>query len=105
MCEYELCTIDERADGLLFYGESEVEHLTNKCRPYPTFVKTETMLDEIYSSVTNDEKVFFLVRGDNDIARAVEILKKYSIKCEIIKLPYQRAIVFPCLGGVSDKRR
>jgi len=99
----ELCTIDERADGLLFYGVSEVEHLTNKYRPYPTFTKTETMLEEMYDLSTSDENVFFLVRGDNEVVRAVEILKKSGINCKIIKLPYQRAMIFPCFSGVSDK--
>ncbi len=56
---YELCTVDERADGLLFYGVQKVEHLTNKSDPYPTFSKVETILEEIQEFISEDESGYF----------------------------------------------
>jgi len=99
---YELCTIDERADGLLFYGANEVEHLTNKSNPYPTFTKTETILEEVREFIREDEVGFFLVIEDNHVSKAINVLKKSGIECRIVHLPYQRAMLFPCLTGKSS---
>jgi 4-amino-4-deoxy-L-arabinose transferase len=99
---HELCTIDERADGLLFYGANEVEHLTNKSNPYPTFTKTETILEEIRGFIREDETGVFLVIEDDDIAEAIDVLKKSGIECRAVHLPYQRAILFPCLTGKNS---
>jgi hypothetical protein len=99
---YELCTIDERADGLLFYGAHEVEHLTDESDPYPTFTKTETILEEIQEFIKEDETGFFLVIEDDDIAEAINILNNSGIECRVIHFPYQRALLFPCLTGKSS---
>jgi len=99
---YELCTIDKRADGLLFYGAHEVEHLTDESDPYPTFTKTETILEEIQEFIKENETGVFLVIEDDDIAEAINILKNSGIECRVIHLPYQRAMLFPCLAGKSS---
>jgi len=99
---YELCTIDERADGLLFYGAREVEHVTDKSDPYPTFTKTETILEEIREFIKENETGFFLVIEDDDVAEAIDILKNSGIECHVVHLPYERAMLFPCLTGKSN---
>lgn len=99
---YELCTIDERADGLLFYGAYEVEHLTNKSDPYPAFTKTEHILEEIQEFIEEGETGFFLVIEDDEIAEAINVLKTSGIECHVIHLPYQRAILSPCLNNKYD---
>ncbi len=99
---YELCTVDERADGLLFYGAHEVEHLANKSNPYPTFTKTETILEEVREFIRENETGFFLVTEDDHIAKAIDALKNSGIECRIVHLPYQRAMLFPCLTGKSN---
>ena len=99
---YELCTVDERADGLLFYGVHEVEHLTDKSNPYPAFTKTETILEEIREFIREDETGFFLVIGDDHVSKVIYMLKNSGIECRIVHLPYQRAMLFPCLTGKSS---
>jgi len=99
---YELCTINERADGLLFYGVHEVEHLTDESDPYPAFTKTETILGEIQEFIREDEPGFFLVIEDDEITEAINVLKNFGIECRIVCLPYQRAMLFPCLTGKSS---
>jgi len=99
---YELCTIDERADGLLFYGANEVEHLTNKSNPYPAFTKTETILEEVREFIREDEAGFFLVIEDDHIAKAINALKNSGIECRIVHLTNQRAMLFPCLIGKNN---
>jgi len=98
---YELCTIDERADGLLFYGANEVEHLTDKSEPYPSFTKTEHILEEIKEFTRENEAGVFLVIEQDNIADVVEILKNSGIECRIARLSYQRAMLFPCPTGKS----
>ncbi len=99
---YELCTIDERADGLLFYGAHEVEHSTDEFDPYPTFTKTEHILEEIKEFVRENEAGVFLVIEDDEIAEAIDVLKNSGIECRIVHLPYQRAMLFPCLIDKSS---
>jgi hypothetical protein len=91
---YEVCTIDDRADGLLFYGASEVEHLTAKMDPYPSFTKAETILEEMEEFVRDSERGCFLV-ADDDAAKAVELLRRSGVACRTVSLPYHRAILFP----------
>jgi len=98
---YELCTIDERADGLLFYGANEVEHLTNKSNSYPTFTRTETILEEVREFIREDEAGFFLVIEDDHIAKVIDVLKNSGIECRIVHLTNQRALLFPQLTGES----
>ncbi len=99
---YELCTVNERADGLLFYSAREVEHLTDKSDPYPAFTKTEYILEEIQEFIKEGEAGFFLVIGNNEITKAINILNKSGIKCRVVHLPYQRAMLFPCLTDKSS---
>ncbi len=97
--DYELCTIDDRADGLLFYGANSVEHLTNESEPYPTFTKIKTVLEEMQKNIEEDENSFFLVIGDDKITEAIDLLKNSCIECRVVRLPYQRAILFPYLNN------
>jgi len=99
--EYELCTVDERADGLLFYGVKRVEHLTNKSHPYPAFTETETVLEEIRELLDDKENAAFLVIGDNHVAKVLAVLKNSGIECRVVHLRHQRALLFPCLAGKS----
>lgn len=94
---YELCTVDERADGLLFYGAHEVEHLTNKSNPYPTFTKIENILEEVRDFIKNEESGFFLVKEDKHIVKTIEVLQDSGIECRVVHLPHQRAMLFPSL--------
>ncbi|HPS56009.1 MAG TPA: glycosyltransferase family 39 protein [Sedimentisphaerales bacterium] len=98
----ELCTVDERADGLLFYGLQNVEHLTNKSKPYPTFTKTETIMNEIHDFINENESGVLLIRGYYKITEIIEILKKAGIDYRLVELSYNRALLFPCLTGKNS---
>ena len=52
-----MCTVNECADGLLFYGACEVEHLTDKSEPYPAFTKTEYILEEMQEFIKEGKNV------------------------------------------------
>lgn len=99
---YELCTIDKRCDGLLFYGAMGVEHVTNKSKPYPTFTRIETVLEEIQFFIRGEENCLFLVMEEDKVAKAVDVLKASGVECRIVHLPYQRAIIFPKLTDKAN---
>jgi len=102
---YEIGTIDKRADGLLFYGIKEIEHLTIESDPYPTFLGTENMSDEIREMINEKEVGLFLVQGDERIQNVCNIIKNTSIDFRIIKLPYQRALLVLKLDTVDNDTR
>jgi len=99
---YEICTVDERADGLLFYGADEVEHLTNESTPYPTFTKRETVVEEAQEFIRTDESGFFLAIEDREAAEAIDTLKKCGVKCRMVHLPHHRAMLSPCLTSPGN---
>lgn len=91
--DYEICTIDKRVDGLLFYGAKEVEHLTAKSNPYPTFSKTEYILHETKEMAKEKEVGFLLIQGEDRIPNVCNILKNAGIDFHIVNLPYHRALL------------
>ncbi|OHB42006.1 MAG: hypothetical protein A2Y13_05025 [Planctomycetes bacterium GWC2_45_44] len=96
--DYEICTIDKRADGLLFYSTYGVEHLTKKKDPYPAFTKTEHILEEAKEFIRENEHGVFLVAED-DIVEVGNILKISGVECRVVHLPHKKALLFPILNG------
>ena len=98
---YEICVINKRADGLLFYG-ARTEFLTDKSDPYPTFTPTEHVLEEIEDVIQHKENGVFLAEDDN-IDRVTQTLKKSGVEFYIVSLPYQRALLFPIYDSKNGK--
>jgi ABC-type branched-subunit amino acid transport system substrate-binding protein len=94
---YELCTVDERDEGLIFYGVRKMEHLTGKTEPYPSFDRPEHITEEIQELIQKNENVIFLSPKDEKTAGIIEALKKFGISCRVVQLPYHRALLFPQL--------
>jgi len=94
---YELCTINERADGLLFYGVKELEHLTVKPSPYPTFIPTEHISEEIREFITKNENGIFLAAENDEVAKIAGALKESKVEYRIVYLPSQKTLIFPVL--------
>ncbi len=94
---YELCTVNKRADGLLFYGVQELEHLTVKSSPYPTFVPTEHLSEEMREFIRENENGIFLAIENDEIAKIIEVLKKSGIEYRIVYLSSGKALIFPVL--------
>jgi 4-amino-4-deoxy-L-arabinose transferase len=89
---YEVVTIDERVDGLLFYGAEEVENVTKKQNPYPTFVMPEHILQELKDIPTDNHTFLFLVREADDIREVRRILTDEQVDYQELRLPYERAL-------------
>jgi len=91
--DYELATIDDRADGLLFYGAKELEHITDEDNPYPTFSKTEHILTEVKEIADAKKAGYFLVQKNNEIQEACKALNNAGVSYTLIRLPYNRALL------------
>ena len=91
--DYELSTVDDRADGLLFYGVRDLEHITDESNPYPTFSKTEHILTEIKEMADEKKAGYFLVYEDNEIREACKALEDANVSYTLIRLPYNRALL------------
>ena len=91
--DFEICTIDKRADGLLFYGVKNLEHLATNSSPYPTFSGTEHILEEIREMIKEKDVGLFLVQGDKRIKEVCGILKNAGVDFRVITLPYNRTLL------------
>ena len=94
---YEICTVDDRADGLIFYTENTVDHLTSKKKPYPSFTKLTNVADEIDEFKTHDIKGMFLLMSEKDIRLFKNILNNENIQYKTTYLSYERALIIPYL--------
>jgi 4-amino-4-deoxy-L-arabinose transferase-like glycosyltransferase len=90
---YELGTVDRRADGLLFYGVMELEHLTDEKDPYPTFSGTKHVLDELNEQDGTDESRVLLVMGENQTRQLCTVLADAGISFDKVPLPYSRSLL------------
>jgi hypothetical protein len=95
--DYEIVTVDEQANGLLFYGAREVENVTRSDKPYPTFAVPGNITTEIDSIVKEDENLMFLVKGDYRIAETEKRLERAGITFEKVALKNEKALLI-CLA-------
>lgn len=93
--DYEVCTINQRVDGLIFYGAAKVEHITLKQDPYPTYLKTEQLQEEISGNVREGEKeTLLLLTSKTETADAAcSMLSHAGIEFNRIKLSGQRCLI------------
>lgn len=87
---YEIITLDQRADGLLFYGAQEVENITRKNDPYPTFSMPETMESEFVEMINNDLVYLFIINGKNKFNSISNTLKQKNIDIKTIELEHEK---------------
>lgn len=87
---YEIVTLDQRADGLLFYGAQEVENITHKNDPYPTFSMPETVESEFVEIINNDLVYLFIINGKNKFNSVSNTLKQKNIDIKTIELEHEK---------------
>ncbi len=90
---YEILTVDERQDGLLFYGADEVEHITNDDDPYPTFQMPESVEEELKNAAAESRAFYFLVREGHRAESVRGILLRAGISFREIPLSYERVLL------------
>jgi 4-amino-4-deoxy-L-arabinose transferase len=93
--DYEIFTINRRADGLIFYGAKELEHITLKQEPYPTYLKTEQLLEEISEEAREgrDDVLLFLASKTETADQMCLLLSNAGIEFSRIELSRQRWLI------------
>ena len=88
--KYEIVTLDRRADGLLFYGAQEVENVTRKDDPYPTFSMPEKFETELARISSDNYTHLFIIDSKRELDIVLNILKKHNIEIRIIDLEHEK---------------
>ncbi len=90
----EICPIDKRTDGLLFYLNNNIDFTTCSKEQYPTYTSADTILSKI-SYKTNNTDLVFLVSDNRTLNRVSDILRKNNSKFRIMPLTNNRTLIFP----------
>jgi 4-amino-4-deoxy-L-arabinose transferase len=88
--KYEIVTLDRRADGLLFYGAQEVENVTHKDDPYPTFSMPEKFETELATISRDNYTHLFIIDSKHELDIVLNVLKKHNIEMPTIKLEHEK---------------
>ena len=88
--KYEIVTLDRRADGLLFYGAQEVENVTRKDDPYPTFSTPETFESEFAEMLEDNHIYLFIIDDKHEFDAVLGVLKKRNLEIRIIDLEHEK---------------
>jgi 4-amino-4-deoxy-L-arabinose transferase len=88
--KYEIVTFDHRADGLLFYGAREVENVTRKNNPYPTFSMPETFESELAEMFENKHIYLFIIDAKHELDTVLGVLQKHNIRIRTIDLEHEK---------------
>ena len=88
--KYEIVTLDRRADGLLFYGAQEVENVTRKDNPYPTFSMPEKFETELARISRDNYTHLFIIDSKRELDLVLNILRKHNIETQTIDLEHEK---------------
>ncbi|MBN1787740.1 MAG: glycosyltransferase family 39 protein [Sedimentisphaerales bacterium] len=91
--EYEIVTLDKRADGLLFYGAMEVENVTRKDNPYPKFSMPETIESEILELIRDNHIYMFIIQKKNRFESTLQLLEAYFDNIKIVTLKHEKWLI------------
>ncbi len=91
----EICAIDRRADGLIFYMEHGVEFISSGKNNYPTYYIAERIMEELITAEEEKEALVFLIDNKKNLERCCGILNDNEVKYSTVELDYNRTIIFP----------
>ena len=91
--DYEIVTIDEHYEGLLFYGAQNVENVTLKTTPYPFFSAPEHITLEVIDIIKENENVVFIVNNSHQASVLKELLSKSRPNITEVRLPFHRQLL------------
>lgn len=90
--DYEIVAVDERVDGLAFYGAMEVENVTRRTNPYPTYTSLETVAVEAGKEdmLKDNFPHLFLIQGQKHLPVLEKILSESKWHLRRVGLRYDR---------------
>jgi 4-amino-4-deoxy-L-arabinose transferase len=87
---YEIVAVDERVDGLSFYGAMEVENVTRRSNPYPTYMPMESVEAETKDMLQDIFPHLFIVQGQKHLPALENTLSKADWSIRRIELLHDR---------------
>jgi 4-amino-4-deoxy-L-arabinose transferase len=88
--EYEIVAVDERIDGLWFYDALEVENVTRRTKPYPSFIVPETIEMEVGDMQKDAYVHLFVTQGQKHLREIKNILSRSGWTIQQVQLKYDR---------------
>jgi 4-amino-4-deoxy-L-arabinose transferase len=88
--DYEIVAVDERVDGLTFYGAMEVENVTRCANPYPTYTSMETGEAESEDMLVDKYTHLFIIQGQKHLPVLEKSLSKPNWSIRRVGLRYDR---------------
>lgn len=88
--DYEIVAVDERVDGLTFYGAMEVENITRRTNPYPTYTSMETVEAEAENMLVDAYAHIFVIQGQKHLPALEKALSKPNWSVHRVELRYDR---------------
>lgn len=91
--DYEIVAVDKRVDGLLFYGAMEIENITRRNSPYPTYIPPETIEKELNDMQEDQFPHLFIIQGDKHIPEIKTVLSQARWTIDEIPLKHNRRLL------------
>jgi 4-amino-4-deoxy-L-arabinose transferase-like glycosyltransferase len=88
--DYEIVAVDERVDGLSFYGAMEVENVTRKTNPYPTYIPLQTVETEMGDMLKDNFSHLFIIQGQKHLPTLEAVLSKSNWPLRRVELRHNR---------------
>jgi 4-amino-4-deoxy-L-arabinose transferase len=88
--EYEIVAVDDRVDGLSFYGAMEVENVTRRTNPYPTYMPMESVEAETKDMLQDKFPHLFIIQGQKHLPALENTLSKSEWSIQQIELRHDR---------------
>jgi 4-amino-4-deoxy-L-arabinose transferase-like glycosyltransferase len=91
--KYEIVTVDNRSDGLFFYGAMEVENITQRTNPYPTFMPPDTIELELEEMKDELFPHLFLIHSKKHLDSIEKILSSPNWDIQSLPLRFNRWLI------------
>lgn len=91
--QYEIAAVGERVDGLWFYGAMEVENISRDDTPYPAFMLSETMEEEVQEMREDVFPHLFLLPNSKSLPKIKTALERSGWRIEEIPLLHGRRLL------------
>ena len=90
----EIVSVNDHIEGVGFYNNTFIEHNTTAETPYPFFVMSEHLREEISELQTSEKAHIFVCRGEECEMRIRLRLQAQEIPFEEVSLPFHRHLFF-----------
>ena len=102
---YEIITVDEPADGLVFYGAKDVENITLRSDPYPVFEMPETLVYELGEIMADQHPYGIVAQNPGKLTLIRNALNHEGVGFREVPLRFGRKLLICDRARSSDPKR